>query len=133
MQLDSQMVQYQQLKAQHDNALTRLQNLERERDTAICERMVSQLEAEGYQLDRAEEVAELVLKPADKREAHIKRIRDRYTRVPVGGPIPVQYQAEPPVGVPAEAAQLYQSAMDHLRQHPGMTLEQAYAAVSPNK
>jgi hypothetical protein len=67
--------------------------LVKERDRSDCERRVIQLEAEQYQLDRAEEVEALLAIPTkDGRDKHVDRIRKRYQKAPVAynkQPIPV--------------------------------------------
>ena len=82
MDKGTESVQYQQVKAELDRANTRIQALEKERDQAVCERLVGQLEAEGYMLDRAFEVKELMGRDDGGRQAYLKNLRARYSKVP---------------------------------------------------
>ena len=97
-----------------------IQKIHYERDLAECERSVVQLEAEGYDLDRAAEVKTLVALAPDGRKQHLERIRRYYRQAPVGPMVPVY-------GGPVEGGdggeQFTQADLDrahqYMRAHPG--------------
>jgi hypothetical protein len=60
-------------------------NLKYERDAERCERMLVQLEAEGYRFEREEEVARMVGLDDAGRDKHLKYIRRNYAKAPIGG------------------------------------------------
>lgn len=85
MSKESDAIRYSRLEAE-------VKQLRAERDTetqryqrAQCERDVIQLEGEGYELDRADEVAELLSRTPEQRKTYIARLKKRYQRAPVGG------------------------------------------------
>lgn len=59
------------------------QSLRYDREAAVCERMVSELEAAGYHLNRAVEVERMADMDEGARERHVQYIRDHYNRAPV--------------------------------------------------
>lgn len=96
MRQDSESVRYARLERlvesslkESRNAIEGLkaenQNLRYEREAAVCERMVSELETAGYHLDRATEVERMVGMSDDDRQRHVKYIRSNYRKAPVGG------------------------------------------------
>jgi hypothetical protein len=76
-------------QARHDARIAALEKelkvMRYERDRADCERMVMQLESENVELDRAEEVEELLKRKPEDREKYLDRCRKRYQRAPIGG------------------------------------------------
>jgi hypothetical protein len=73
--------QVEDLTKETQTLRVRLARVEREKD-------LIQLESEGYQLDRAEELKAVEVLPDKAYQAHLARIRKRYQRAPFGGPIP---------------------------------------------
>lgn len=65
------------VKSERDHLLLKLRRSERERD-------LTQLEAEGFVFDRAEELAYVETLNDKTYEGHLNRIRSRYRRSPVG-------------------------------------------------
>lgn len=137
---DTVRMQAQQLAVQlavQTNAVSQLQatvaELQKRETLAQCERDVIQLEAEGYLLVRADEVAELATKTdATARQSYLARVRANYkqdthkaNRPPEGT---VQLYAGPVEGGAGEVAEKarHQKAGEIMRANPGMTFEQAY-------
>lgn len=85
MQRDSDSIRYARLEEETKLLREQVATLVRERDTAECERYVTQLEAEGYSLRRPYEVAELLRRKPEERAAYIENVRVCYQRGPVGG------------------------------------------------
>jgi hypothetical protein len=78
-----------ELEAERDSLLLKLRRSEREQD-------LIQLEAEGYQFDRVEELEHAETLDSAAYEKHLNRVRSRYRRVPVGAPL--IRTAEPKIG-----------------------------------
>jgi hypothetical protein len=86
--------------ASHDSLRIKLSRVERQLNTltddnrnlrlklarAVRESDLIQLEAEGFDFDREEELEFVAALPDDRYANHIDRIRKRYSRVPLNGP-----------------------------------------------
>ena len=137
MQREQQAVQYAALQAETVALKATVADLTKAGLLATCEREIIQIEAEGYALVRAEEVAELASKPdAAARTAYLARIRSNYKQDP-------NKANRPPVGtvqlysghVEAGAAQIAEVAHTAkadaiMRATPGMTFEDAWAKTA---
>ena len=137
MHREQQAVQYAALQAETVALKATVADLTKAGLLATCEREIIQIEAEGYALVRAEEVAELASKPDQAaRTAYLARIRANYkqdpnkaNRPPVGT---VQLYSGP---VEAGAAQIAEAARTAkadsiMRATPGMTFEDAWAKTA---
>lgn len=116
MQRDSDAIRYQQNQTELTSMRQQLNTLLQERDAANkkadradCERQITQLEALGYQLDRAAEVNDLAELPPEKRAARIERIKKHYHQNPAlaySGSIPIHagpVEGGIPTGPPANS------------------------------
>lgn len=127
MAKDQEAVRYAKLEQQLTGVIeenkrlaAQVATLQAERDRAECERLVTQLEAECYQLTRAEEVEALL--PLDKpaREKYLARVRKNYQKAPVayqGQAIPIHdgpvEDGQPAGTTPAEAKAAVSYATKH--------------------
>lgn len=84
MQNDQQAIHFGRLEQRLAALEAENADLKKQRDLAECERMVTQLEAEGFSLDRGYEVGLLSNLGPDHREAHVAYARKHYTRSPIG-------------------------------------------------
>jgi hypothetical protein len=74
------------------------QNLRYDREAAVCERVVSELEAQGYHLDREVEVERMVDMDEAAREKHVRYVKRVYSKAPVHDVEKLQrLAASPPV------------------------------------
>lgn len=73
-----------ELKRARDSDRATIAQLTAERDLAVCERMVKQLQAEGYQLQAADEVPALLKKSPEGREEYVALIKKHATPVLTG-------------------------------------------------
>lgn len=98
MQNDQLRIDYQRLQGDIQSLRDELGNERKGRDKSECERMIVQLEAEYYQLDRATEVAVLVSVPTDKRGERLDYIRKHYKQHhPLTAPVPYAQGGTVPV------------------------------------
>lgn len=74
------------LEAKETEAVKRYQKSQRERD-------LIQLEAEGFKLDRANELEDFADRDDSAWQKHRERIKQRYQRVPIGDGIPISRDA----------------------------------------
>lgn len=126
MSKESDAIRYSRMQAEIDALKTREADANLRYQRAECERVVTQLESEGYELDRAEEVKELLGLAPDKREAYVARVKKRYQRAPVGGTFVRTEEPEGPderYGAGGRGA--HDKAMHYMREHPGTSYEQA--------
>jgi hypothetical protein len=72
-----------ELIRQNRELASRFSQAEAEKRQAKIERQIAQLEYEGYELDRADEVTRFMKLSEDEIEPEIKRIRTRYSKSPV--------------------------------------------------
>lgn len=131
MQREQQAVQYAALTAQNATLAAQVAALQQANLATKCEQMVMQLEAEGYQLTRAEEVAELTGKPTDAaREAYVAKVRKNYNRVPVGDPIQLYAGKVEGGSQNIEESQNVAKANQYMRENKITDFMAAYAAVT---
>jgi hypothetical protein len=128
MQRDSEAIRYQRIEAE-------LTQLRYERDAAVCERSLQQLEAEGYELDRAREVKTMVpMQPAD-REAHLTWLRQYMRQAPVqqyGSMNGLIRTADQPKQDQAAAAK-HERVLARVRANPGLQYEEAERQLDAGK
>lgn len=97
---------------------------------AVCEQMVTQLEAEGFSLDRAREVATLIKMDSAERPAHIAYARQHYSRSAVNQDmIPVAGDTGGPVGQKRSATRQQSDAAVKLSGEKGISFDAALAQV----
>ncbi len=112
----------------------RLAQLEKERDEARVEAMLSELAAENYSFDAAEERAALLELPTEEsRRKYLSRVRKNYQQMPAGRLEVYAGPSEPG----AQATKDQQAEGERIRKayrvmnaNPGMTLEQALAKIA---
>lgn len=84
MQKDSDAIRYSRLEAEVQALREQAAQSARQAATADCERLVTQLEAEGFELDRVAEVTDMVGMTPEGRTAHVARVRRYYRQAPTG-------------------------------------------------
>ncbi|VTS08553.1 nucleotide exchange factor GrpE [Tuwongella immobilis] len=111
MQRDQMAVQFQRMQAEMTALRTQA---EREK----CERLVMQLEAEGYNLQRAVEVQRLLPLTAAERTNHLDYVRQCYSRQPVASPIRVYSgHVETPTSTDNPTESQMEAAVQYMRDH----------------
>ncbi len=80
MQHDSEAIRYSRIEAENRSLASRLASIEAKEATAQAERYVIQLEAEGYSLDRAEEVKDFAKLDDAGRQRKATYIRKHFQR-----------------------------------------------------
>lgn len=142
MQLDQQRLAYQRVEDSNRALQARIAALEAERETARCEALVTQLQAERYELDRATEVAALVPLTPEQRQARLAYVRKHHRQsmadiadpVPygLGGFVPLTDRPAEVGGGPLSAPDNHDAAMAYMRDRPGTRYEAALAATTKN-
>lgn len=120
-----------ELYAKQNAVVTRLSAevlaLTKARDTEVATRLVNELVLEGYQLgdaaDIQAEIAEMAGKDEAGRNRQVKRIRDRYQKVPTGALVTL-YKSEG--GPELYEAAIIDQADAIMRATPGMQFGEAY-------
>lgn len=129
MQRDQQAIHYARLEAElvevkrvAADMQLRYQRAERERDLV-------QLEAEGYQFDRAELLTEVAALPQDHYARRLEGIRKYFRRAPIGGDFVRTANLPPPrTGGQEFPADKINAAVRHMEQK-NCTIEEALEAV----
>lgn len=93
MQRDEAPINYARLQAEHASLRKQVAEITAERDREQCQRMVKQLQLEGYQLNGPKEAATLYAKTPELRAEYVATIRRFATPMPVGDMIQV-YQGD---------------------------------------
>lgn len=122
MQRDSQAIAYQRQQAEIAELRSKVASLTTDAERAKCEQMVTQLEAEHYQLDRAAEVELLLNMTPTSRQHRCDAVRKYHQRhagpsAPVlyaGSMVPVAADAAPP-GTLTEAQA--ETCLSYMREH----------------
>lgn len=112
----------------------RVQKLERDKRDAEREAVLTGLQAQGFDLDVAEEIGDCGEMTNDAFNRHVERIKKRYSRAPING-TPFRVAEDGPVGVRngqmsrEDAVQFAREVGAYRAAHPGTTLEAAKEAV----
>lgn len=128
MAADQQSIKFAQVESRVAALEVENKTLKLAAETARCEQMITQLEAENFELDRAYEVGQLVNLGPNDRQTRIEYIRKHHTRKPLGGSmVPTDG-----VGPPARQGSLTRDESDAAAKHAykhGCTFNEAVAAI----
>ncbi len=129
MQHDQDAIRVRRVEEENAALKSEFANLKFQYQRECREKDVIQLEAEGYEVDRAEEVDRLAPLSQEDYVRELGRIRKYHRRIPAGMIRTADLPKPPGQNTIFDTVPLAEEATEYMLKRPGMTFTDAYAAV----